>query len=435
MCPEEIATRIICSSWSRRLWTLQEGLNQERVRYQFKTSSFVARELYQRASTDAMSKLTELLPHELLIESDKQFKNIADLQPESRLSRMLADNLGDVRKNHDFRWHCVLSAPLQQLETCLQGKHIYSLPASQLSAASLASADKRSGASVNSVFYDGKPINEFAQTVGYIGNCMLRQSTKPFDEGLVFASLVRSKGWEQIVHVPSDQRLRQTYKTLKGFSAALLFLNLERFPEYGDRYIPKTFRSKHVTSVDLQEFADDGGVFVAGYPFAKQPEQGVSVDAVGFNIDQSSATRLPASFYIELPTGRYSALVHLAGSSTPCYDQFEADLAIIFRNRVISGRPRTSVAMLVTILSRRPEETTTMKPYVTTRFEALVDLKRLVDANVPENLPKVSLVQKEANKLSPAAVGEDPRDTASDTAETIDPTLAIQEYLGSWRIG
>jgi hypothetical protein len=33
MEPEEIALRIMCSDWARRLWTLQEGSFQERVRY------------------------------------------------------------------------------------------------------------------------------------------------------------------------------------------------------------------------------------------------------------------------------------------------------------------------------------------------------------------------------------------------------------------
>lgn len=35
MSSEEIGLQILCSAWVRRLWTLREGLYQERVHYRF----------------------------------------------------------------------------------------------------------------------------------------------------------------------------------------------------------------------------------------------------------------------------------------------------------------------------------------------------------------------------------------------------------------
>lgn len=47
MNPEEIGLRVACSGWVRRLWTLQEGVWQTRVHYQFADNDFIYYDLKQ----------------------------------------------------------------------------------------------------------------------------------------------------------------------------------------------------------------------------------------------------------------------------------------------------------------------------------------------------------------------------------------------------
>ncbi|KAJ4252517.1 hypothetical protein NW757_005959 [Fusarium falciforme] len=45
MSKEEIRLRIMCSGWARRLWTLQEGLYQAQVHYQFADTTYTFKDL------------------------------------------------------------------------------------------------------------------------------------------------------------------------------------------------------------------------------------------------------------------------------------------------------------------------------------------------------------------------------------------------------
>ena len=345
---EERAVRILCSPWNSRLWTLQEGAMQDKVWYQF---SDEAQQPQYDLKNPGENEDLHFRSRDLLLPNDHFLEHILS----ARFEISESTSLFGIHEYFGDDAQYALSPVWGSLKSCFDG---------------LSSAP--------SCLYDGVPF--------VMSNLMYRSCSRPADESLVLASMVRSRNisQKQLALVHPDERYRAYFKSIRSIPQGVLFLDQERYEEYGSRWIPRSLLHK-----DLQlppALIEESGIghlgadaVRAGFPYSDKSAEGLELRAPGFDLNpRKRVDLLPQTFYVRLGGAEYTATLRAPGKAGPFQGELRDDL-ILLTQFSIWTKPTSCVGAIVTELSRHWINLKSLKPSMFTgtkaRFEASVSLR------------------------------------------------------------
>jgi hypothetical protein len=267
MTPEEVGLQILCSAWPRRLWTLQEGLFQNRVHYRFADAVQVYPYL-----DEAIRKKHAFPGRQRLIPHDHFLHRYLDKPPN-------CEGRSAPLKVHA---HKALSF-WPRISSFFKEMH---------------------------VLYHWEGFNNGTYLRKAIRSVMTRTTSKLEDESLVFTGittlLTGSKG--KLHGVEPDERFRKFFQPRWGYGivpSEIIFLDQRRYNEEGSRWIPKSFLSQASPWSPLipMSFAD-----------AQTFSRGIKVDYPGILLTSPGpGARLLQEFIVEISGVDYRARIHEAG--------------------------------------------------------------------------------------------------------------------------
>ncbi|XP_044714748.1 uncharacterized protein HRG_11783 [Hirsutella rhossiliensis] len=210
MSKEEIGLRIMCSGWARRLWTLQEGLYQAQVHYQFADTTYTFNNLNKAVrQTHAFPARSVTIPETHLLR--KRLANppqcAADYEPLACFA------------------HKALSCCWTRISSFFKELDIkYSQP------------DPKWFPGMQLVPGMTVLVPRAMRTIAY------RTTSRSEDESLILASLTnwRAGSVEPLIEVPAEERMRVCFKTFALVPSQLIFLDQKRYEDTGARWIPKS---------------------------------------------------------------------------------------------------------------------------------------------------------------------------------------------------
>ena len=407
MEPEEIGARLMACSWSRRLWTLQEGCFKSRTEFQFHDRTF---------------KWTAL--HDDVLKIHK----LSDWRSRSKLSKS-----HPVRKAQNLSW---LRISPEYTLSLLTGTAVWQYKSPYLMAITM--IDKRLFKITNPVWYSVFTFLE-EMTVDWSGGlngealarCMrgmyYRNISKPIDEPLVLSSMLSARAGSATrlsrESTRPEDRYKVLFKKLRYLPREILFVDQPRYQEDGCRWIPKSLlRVNAVGSVNkvpverrtnfeqwMIMSANPWKWYKLGY-MCDQEEDGLATGLFGLRI-QPIPTALTAPFTLEFPDmtpwealkmgfgtklstspkrlgKKYTVHLRRPGGGTEELTSAQEAQWVLLLDKTSSTRPSSIKALLVAV-----KEMYSHRPGGVTRFESLAVLRR-VDVEEEEQaneLPKVEV--------------------------------------------
>lgn len=271
--PEEIALHIACSPWSRRLWTLQEGLFQDRVHYRFKDS-------FQSLSAlvKSLEKLHAFPTRPLSIPSDHFLHDYLDRPPNCEKSTApLAANA-----------YLALSF-WPRIEPFFDQMNIN-----------------------RSRWWEA--FNTDSDFTEVIMSVMTRTTSRITDEGLVLASALRPNtlSLSKILDIDEAERYRKLFRPTIGVKSVvvpsrMIFLDQRRYDELGCRWIPRSLLSQQLGSENTVYMPRGGEVGWASFDGVRVWYPGVFIEIPDYDGQMASA------FESEICGNRYRCELHEAG--------------------------------------------------------------------------------------------------------------------------
>ena len=346
----EKSARIICSSWSRRLWTLQEGGVQSRVEYRLADNCCRGFDIQLSNRTLDLSTTHPTVPDDHYLHSILPFRRAADADAVIINGDMAVRALNPMWENFDGYFTDInRHALVGPSGAMILGRHMRSI--------------------------------------------MFRTCSKLEDGSLVFSSIAHftAGATGALVHVPPDQRYKKVFESLSWIPSGIIFLDQRRYDEDGSRWIPRSLLSQSsqacrpVFRYEPQKVSSRnfGTGDIPGVAYREK--EGLRTKLNGFDLLPRPMT-LPAKFRVVLHSTWYSAFVHRAGSTEPV--SVTGDLAII-PEHYIKYTPSSCYAVVVTVASRKERKTRDKYLHPLTglkaRYEALVELRRLLDPGDADN--------------------------------------------------
>ncbi|KAL7914497.1 hypothetical protein GGI35DRAFT_434509 [Trichoderma velutinum] len=377
MSAEVIGLRIMCSGWARRLWTLQEGLYQARVYYQFADMTFTFEQL------DEAVRKANAFPGRSVTVSETHFLRQklanppyceASFEPLARFAHKalsccwprISSFFGELNIRHsqpDPQWF-----PGMQL---VPGVTIL--------------------------------VPRALRTIAY------RTTSRREDEGLILAGLTnwRANSAENLTEVLEEERMRACFEQFVIVPSQLIFLDQQRYEDSGSRWIPKSLLAQSTEGTNPLPYEHA----IISDEFSWPSPQGITAEYPSFRLTLppgwspsmgNQHVRLHLAGYI------YKGFVHQAGlrEAPVC---LSSNLALIVPRSIFSG-PWKCVAAVVSILPRSHAGSSRYKSGLSTwcrnaladyhdksrvlgRHEALLDLERVPEEQgVDEKLPWVNTV-------------------------------------------
>jgi hypothetical protein len=363
MSPEEIGIRIMCSGWARRLWTLQEGLFQAQVEYQFKDITQTYKGLREAVRwMNAFPGRNTAIPaehflHEIL--ADPPNCAISSIDPLACFAH----------KALSCCWTRI-SAFFKELDIRYSQPDPNWFPGMQLVP----------GMTVL--------VPRALRTIAY------RTTSIPQDEGRILSSLnwrSRSAG----TNPQSRDRMRACFETFAIVPSQLIFLDQKRYDDLGARWIPQSLLAQSSDGTAPLPYQHA----IVSDEFSWTSPKGITADYPSFRLYLPlgwSPSENDQTFRLDLAGHSYTGFVHDAGSrSAPA--SLLTRLALIVPRSISSG-PLICTAVLVSIqdgshVGHRTRDSGFLrwvlargrnaldrhgdKSRVMGRHEALVDLKRV----------------------------------------------------------
>ncbi|KAM5349010.1 hypothetical protein ACJ41O_008833 [Fusarium nematophilum] len=381
MSKEEIGLRIMCSGWARRLWTLQEGLYQAQVHYQFADTTYTFKDLNEAV------RRTHAFP--------ARSKTI----PETHFLRELLTNPPHCAADYEplacFA-HKALSCCWTRISSFFKELDIrYSQP------------DPDWFPGMQLVPGMTVLVPRAMRTIAY------RTTSRSEDEGLILASLTNwsARSAEPLTEVPAKERMRIYFKQFAIVPSQLIFLDQKRYEDDGDRWIPESLLAQSTKGTNPLPYEHA----IISDEFSWPSARGITAEYPSFRLTMPpgwSPSNGSQTVRLHLAGNLYMGFVHEAGSQdAPA--SLPSNLALIVSRSITAG-PWKCVAALVSILdsnlpSRRRRSSGFMawllargcnafanyhdKSRMIGRHEALVDLARVPESRVvEETLPKVPRV-------------------------------------------
>ena len=275
---EEIGLQIMCSAWPRRLWTLQEGLFQSRVHYQFEDG------VHTYESLNSRVRQLHCFPwRDIPLPSDHFLYEVLKNPPNlDRKSEAVFHSRPPLRLHAHKALTCwpVISSFFKDMN----------------------------------VLYHWQGVNNNAYLSKVIRSVMNRTTSKTEDEGLVFSSVltVRSGSGAKMENVDPEDRLRKALQPTFGYSNVpgnIIFLDQQRYDQEGCRWIPKSFLSQKSpsTTLFLPETEEDDR--------AQSWPDGLHVKYPGLLLClPESSSSIPQQFSLQISGRIYQACVYEAGT-------------------------------------------------------------------------------------------------------------------------
>lgn len=378
MSKEEIGLRIMCSGWARRLWTLQEGLYQARVHYQFLNTTYIFKGLNNAVrQTHAFPARNLTIPethflHELLANPPHC---AADYEP---LACFAYKALSPC-------W-ARISSFFKELDIKYSQPDPDWFPGMQLVP----------GMTVL--------VPRAMRTIAY------RTTSRSEDEGLILASLTnwRAGSASPLIELPPSERMRACFEQFAIVPSQLIFLDQMRYEEPGARWIPKSLLAQSTEGTNPLPYEHR----IISDEFSWPSSQGITAEYPSFRLILPpgwSPSNGRQRVSLCLAGNLYLGFVHEAGSRD-APKALPSDLVLIVP-RSISHGPWKCVAALVSIPNANPPRRCRRssgvmagllawgynavanyhdKSRMIGRHEALVDLERVPEAD--ETLPSLDTV-------------------------------------------
>ena len=391
---EELGARIMISTWSRRLWTLQEGCNKDRVLFQFQDQALSWPKLHDQIQSH--SKLSNWKSHSKL--------------PKKHAVRK-AQSIDLIRvKDYKMKWNFGDILPSQS-EITMTSPMIQAM----------LHADKRLFKVVNQIWHS---ILSFLQemTVDWSGGlkgeplarCMramyYRNCSNKEDEPLVLTSLLSwqagsaAKLTENEAKESEASKKEDRYKTLfhefKYVPLDILFVDQTRYDEYGSRWVPTSLlsintalgkpiaRTEHIPKAyninnmfRVRKFS----------PMCEREEHGIVTALKGLRVlPRPSALKAP--FQFQHKDKRWEVHLHHPGTEEEISDFGEGDWVLI-PEQSFEGKPLSCQAILVEVIEWHKH-----RPGGRTKFAALARLMLVSrQDDGPSSLPCVEVESRNPN--------------------------------------
>lgn len=381
MLTEEIGLRIMCSGWARRLWSLQEGLHQAQVHYQFADTTYTYKDL-----NEAMRK-------------KHAFPTRSVTVPETHSLHKLLANPPHCAYAYEplacFA-HKALSCCWPRISSFFKELDIkYSQP------------DPDWFPGMQLVPGMTVLVPRAMRTIAY------RTTSRSEDEGIILASLTewRAGSAGPLIEVVAEERMRVCFEQFAIVPSQLIFLDQKRYEDTGARWIPKSLLAQSTKGTNPLPYEHA----IISNEFSWPSPRGITVEYPSFRLTLPpgwSPSNGSQTVRLHLAGNLYKGFVHEAGSQdAPASLPF--NLALIVPRSINAG-PWKCVAALVSILDANllsrctrssgfmtgllPQCRNALANYhdksrMIGRHEALLDLERMPEGQgVDEKLPRVGAV-------------------------------------------
>lgn len=383
MSAEEIGLRIMCSGWARRLWTLQEGLFQAQVHYQFKDTTHT----YKHLNEDVRQK--HAFPARSVTVPQTHFLLELLANPPNSAADSFEPLARFAHKSLSCCWPRI-SSFFKELNIRYSQPDPAWFPGMQLIP----------GMSIL--------VPRAMRTIAY------RTTSRIEDEGLILASLTnwRAGSAKALIKMQPKERLRACFEQFAIVPSQLIFLDQQRYYDDGARWIPQSILTQSSTGTAPLPFEHA----IISDEFSWPSPAGITADYPSFHLALPpgwAPSKGHQKCRLDLAGHSYIGFVHDAGSQkAPA--SLPSNLALIVPRSIRSG-PWKSTAALVSILDERPNGHRWRgsgfvaglfawgrdalanyhdKRRMVGRHEALVDLKRVAEGQgADETLPLVEALR------------------------------------------
>jgi hypothetical protein len=382
MSYEEIGLRIMCSGWARRLWTLQEGIFQAKVHYQFADTSHTYEHL------NAAVRKEHAFPgrHKTVPETHFLQELLAD--PPNCTVTPFEPLACFAHKPLSCCWPRI-SSFFKELDIRYSQPDPDWFPGMQLVP----------GVSIL--------VPRALRTIAY------RTTSRIEDEGLILASLTnwRTGTAGPLITMLPKERLRACFERFAIVPSQLIFLDQQRYDDVGARWIPRSLLAQSSEGTAPLPFEHA----IISDEFSWPSSCGITADYPSFHVTLPPGwvcSKDNQRFRLSLAGHHYTCFVHDAGSQN-APSCLPSKLVLIAPRSIRSG-PWKCVGALVSILEKDPSTYGKKKSWsvaglvvrgrnelanhydkqrVIGRHEALADLERVPERQgVDETLPRVEPV-------------------------------------------
>ena len=387
MSAEELGARIMCTSWSRRLWTLQEGCIQDRTYFQFRNRTMSWPDLHknvlERTSISDWRTKHTTLPKKHPVRKKQKIPTWKYNGTHTKIN--IGDPLNSTTKID-------ISRPLAQAKDHL---------------------DNQLFKAVNPVWYT---IHSFLEDMSLdwsdsglkgeaLARCMrgvyYRNCTKKEDEGLVLTSLLSSKPGSAaaIAKSKKEDRLKDLFNQLTDVPVEVLFIDQERYIDQGSRWIPKTMLSVNAPSsrpIHRSERLQKRSMVASrkANVICKHVEGGIEIGLDGLRIHPSPRA-LSAPFRFEHQNAYFRVDLRQPGTASEITSCEEGKWVLI-PEVMFATKSLECQAVLVKVLNWYPN-----RPGGETQFSALAILTLMTPEDwSASSLPEVEVRLYEKQKLN-----------------------------------
>lgn len=409
MTAEERGARIMTSTWSRRLWTLQEGCMKDRTFFQFRDGAVswpaLHEEVTQAASISDWRKKRSVLPKG---------------HPIRKLQKLpLVQYNGSTKKGNTNQLD--ISSPMYQAKRNLDKllfrsfKPIWTVVHSFLEEMSL----DWSGGQLR-----GEALRRCMRSMYY------RDCTNKTDEGLVLASLLSAKpgAAANLFHRPSDpidphDRLRALFLELDIVPVDLLFVDHPRYQQEHCRWIPTSLLSVNAPSAPLLRRSERLHRHTTlmrrkTNTVCRVTPRGLEIGHDGLRVyPRGTALKAPFRYRLEGEEEgvRFEVTLREPGTGGDIVARDAGDWVLI-PETLFSSKPRQCKAILVKVTEWWPR-----RAGGATEFSCLAVITRLSDeeAAAAEGLPMYDVRRFERTKVSLKEVWRDAKGLGKSLASEV----------------
>jgi hypothetical protein len=344
---QEPLLQILCSSWSRRLWTFQEGVLSKSLHFQFNKKTLHKDDLYYKRFFQQRRQEVQ----------NSLYQGIDDLNRRGNGLSLSSDDWKWIAENRSQRvWD--------------MGMH------------DLLGAAKLSFGRVHGDARFGLASRDYKRLAFIFSAFQWRSTSKPEDEAICMAVLLGQKT-SPLLSLQPAERIKRLILTLSKVPSDILFLAGPRSEEEGQRWIPTSFFNQfHLPpSIDqLSSYSSRGlNVVYSGYQVRFDNPVNIPPTAGAIRLfvhghDYPFYVFAPDSTWDKMDATLSDRLVN--GKKILWHKYVSRDTAIILRP--FQSTDRIGFGVLVTIQER-------VRDVLFSRFEATVVLDGLMGRNTEPN--------------------------------------------------